>query len=42
MMYLPAIFGESLMDDWMDDFDRSFRSFDRILTLGGAAWKIIF
>ena len=29
MMYLPAIFGESLMDDWMDDFDKGFMSFDR-------------
>ncbi len=29
MMYLPAIFGESLMDDWMDDFDKGFMTFDR-------------
>ena len=21
MMYLPDLFGENLMDDWMDDFD---------------------
>jgi len=24
MMYLPSIFGEDLMDGFMDDFDRSF------------------
>ena len=24
MMYLPSIFGEDLMDRWMDDFDRDF------------------
>jgi HSP20 family protein len=24
MMYMPALFGENLMDDWMDDFDRDF------------------
>ena len=29
MMYVPAIFGESLMDDWMDDFDKGFRAFDK-------------
>lgn len=29
MMYLPSIFGESLMDDWLDDFDKGFKGFDR-------------
>ena len=29
MLYVPSIFGESLMDDWMDDFDRSMREMDR-------------
>lgn len=24
MMYMPALFGEDLMDDWMDDMDRAF------------------
>ena len=24
MMYLPSIFGDNLMDDFFDDFDRSF------------------
>ena len=24
MMYLPSIFGEDLMDRWMDEFDRDF------------------
>ncbi|MBR1701831.1 MAG: Hsp20/alpha crystallin family protein [Lachnospiraceae bacterium] len=28
-MYVPSIFGESLMDDWMEDFDRSMREMDR-------------
>lgn len=29
MLYVPSIFGESLMDDWMEDFDRSMREMDR-------------
>ena len=29
MLYVPSIFGESLMDDWMDDFDRSMKELDR-------------
>ncbi len=29
MLYLPTIFGESLMDDWMDDFDRDFKELDK-------------
>lgn len=24
MMYMPALFGEDLMDSWMDDVDRAF------------------
>ncbi len=24
MMYLPSIFGEDMMDRWMDDFDQAF------------------
>ena len=24
MLYVPSIFGEDLMDDWFDDFDRNF------------------
>ena len=29
MLYAPAIFGESLMDEWMNDFDREFSQMDR-------------
>ena len=29
MLYLPGIFGETLMDDWMDDFDRNMKAIDR-------------
>ena len=29
MLYLPSIFGESLMDDWMDDFDKELKALDR-------------
>ena len=29
MLYVPSIFGESLMDDWIDDFDRGLRDLDR-------------
>ena len=29
MLYTPMIFGESLMDDWFDDFDRDFKAMDK-------------
>ncbi len=29
MLYAPAIFGESLMDEWMDDLDQDFKEMDR-------------
>ena len=29
MLYAPMIFGESLMDDWLDDFDRDFKAMDK-------------
>ena len=29
MLYTPMIFGESLMDDWLDDFDRDFKAMDK-------------
>ncbi len=32
MMYLPDLFGESLMDDWMDDFDRMDRQFNKMMS----------
>ena len=31
MMYLPDLFGENLMDDWMDDFDAWNKAFNREL-----------
>lgn len=29
MLYYPTIFGESLMDDWMDDLDHEMKAMDR-------------
>ncbi len=34
MLYAPMIFGESLMDDWFDDFDREFKDLDKELNRG--------
>ena len=34
MLYAPAIFGESLMDEWMNDFDREFSQMDREFNRG--------
>ena len=31
MLYAPMIFGESLMDDWFDGFDRDFKALDKEL-----------
>ena len=30
-MLMPSIFGESLFDDWFDDFDRQMQHMDRRL-----------
>ena len=30
MLYVPSIFGESLMDDWFDGFDHMFGQLDRM------------
>ena len=29
MLYAPMIYGESLMDDWFDDFDRDLKALDK-------------
>ncbi len=29
MLYVPSIFGENLMDDWMDNWDRDWMDFDK-------------
>ncbi len=42
MLYAPVLFGENLMDDWFDDFDRDFKALDKELNKSFGAGNPLF